>query len=202
MTSIDREALINNVLDVWLGELSPDGLPNEAHQKRWFVPDADFDAFLAKKLGSSVDAAIRGELDDLAGSTRGALALILLTDQLTRNVGRGTAKAFAGDPIALRTAKSLMDRDRDALRPIEWAFAFMPLMHSESLDDQERSVALFHDLADGASGLVRGVLDAFRQHALSHRNVIARFGRFPTRNAALGRKNTAEEQAFLDRSDG
>jgi uncharacterized protein (DUF924 family) len=201
MSSIDRDALISTVLDVWLGDLSTDGLPNETQQKRWFMPDADFDAFLTKKVGSAVDAAIRGELDDLATSPRGALALVLLTDQLTRNVGRGTAKAFAGDPIALRTAKALAGRDRDALRPIEWAFAFMPLMHSESLDDQERSVALFHDLADGASGLVRGVLDTFRQHALSHRNVIARFGRFPHRNAALGRESTPEEQQFLERSE-
>lgn len=116
-----------------------------------------------------------------------------MLDQFTRNAFRGTAKAFQGDPLALSEALALIDRQAElTLRPLERAFVYLPLEHAEDLALQERSVALFGALAAGHPQLAD-----FARHAARHRDVIARFGRFPHRNDALGRCSSSAERAFL-----
>lgn len=169
----------DEILDFWFG---PEG------RARWFDPDPAFDAACGRRFGPSVEAAASGRLQAWAMDPRGCLALCLLLDQLPRNVWRGTPKAFAYDAHARRVAGHAVAAGLDrTLRPEERLFVYLPFEHSESLADQERSVALMGELGDP------GWLD----YAMRHRDIIARFGRFPHRNAILGRESTPEELAFL-----
>lgn len=160
----------------------------DAGPARWFARDAGFDARCQAFLPLHLRAA-RRELDDWAATPDGSLALLVLLDQIPRNVFRGHAHAWATDPLARHFAERAIDAGfdlqvEDALR----VFFYLPLEHSESLEHQRRSVAL-HARIPGP--------DADRWARL-HLDIIERFGRFPHRNAALGRITTAEEQAFLD----
>jgi uncharacterized protein (DUF924 family) len=123
----------------------------------------------------------------------GALARLVLLDQFTRNVFRGSARAFAGDELARDAALALIERGGErALSPVQRVFVYLPLEHAEDMALQQRSVALFEALAAEDPGL-----ESTADYARRHREVIARFGRFPHRNAALGRESTAEERAYL-----
>ncbi|MBI2389130.1 MAG: DUF924 domain-containing protein [Deltaproteobacteria bacterium] len=169
--------------------------------RRWFTVDARFDAELRASFGDDLEHAARGELGGWCASPRGALALIVLCDQIARNVHRGTARAFATDPIALHTTLLGLARgDHLALRVPERLFFLMPLMHSESLavHDVARQefgavVAEAERSTPGMAGYAKGSLD----YEDKHRVILARFGRYPHRNAALGRASTAEELEFL-----
>lgn len=181
------------VLDFWFGAA---GSPEHGRTRElWFTKRDETDALIRARLGALIEAALRGELDGWAVADarppRGALALILLLDQFTRNVFRDTPHAFAGDERALQIATALVGRGDDrALSLHERWFAYLPFEHAESLPMQDRSVALFDQLArDGLAGPL--------EWAIKHRDVIERFGRFPHRNAILGRASTAEELAFL-----
>ncbi|MGJ7510938.1 DUF924 family protein [Variovorax sp. GT1P44] len=160
----------------------------DAGPKRWFARSAAFDAEFKSRFEAAHHAAATGALDPWAGDAEGALALLVLLDQFPRNAWRGSGHMFATDGKAQSVARAAVDAGLDrqvdeALRP----FFYLPFMHSESLADQEQSVEL------------NAALDAnTRRHAVLHRDIIARFGRFPHRNAALGRPTTAEEQQYLD----
>ena len=159
-----------------------------AGEAKWFSKNADFDAdFRVRFMDAHLAAAAR-KLDAWADDPQGALALVILLDQFPRNCFRDTAHMFATDPLARLFAKRAIDAGLDA-RGEETLrlFFYMPLMHSEDLGDQERSVALFEKLNPD---LVK--------YAVTHRDIVRRFGRFPHRNAALGRETTPEEKAFLD----
>ena len=141
----------------------------------------------------SVEAALAGQLAAWADDAQGALALLILLDQFPRNLFRGEAKAFAGDPQARQLAETALDQGWDkGLSAVEKLFVYLPFEHSEALADQERSVALFSALAAEHPGC-----DGFLDYARRHHEVIARFGRFPHRNAALGRPSTPEETGYL-----
>ncbi|WP_343227448.1 DUF924 family protein [Rhodanobacter sp. DHB23] len=159
----------------------------EAGPARWFEKDAAFDhAFTTRFLDAHM-AAARRELDDWLDEAEGALALLILLDQFPRNAFRGTAHMFATDPLALGFARQAVARGHDhAVEPALRVFFYLPFEHSEVLADQDRSVALCEGLDD------------YARYARIHREVIARFGRFPHRNSMLGRVTTAGEQAFLD----
>lgn len=179
----------SDVLSFWFGE------PGSAEYLRardlWFTRSDATDRLIAERFGPVVDRALAGEHDDWAATPRGALALVVLLDQFTRNVFRGTPRAFAGDARALAIATRLVDTSRDmTLAPVERWFVYMPLEHSERLLDQYESVRLFERLA--ADGL-----DAPLDWARRHFEVVRRFGRFPHRNAILGRESTPEEIEFL-----
>ena len=137
----------------------------------------------------------QGALDDWADTPHGGLALLILLDQLSRNLHRGTAEAFAADAKARAIARDMIARGFDqALTPVERMFVYLPFQHSEDLADQDASVRLFEAL--------RATLDDQTcDYALRHRDVIRRFGRFPHRNAALGRTNTPDEDAYLAEPD-
>lgn len=160
---------------------------------KWFRRDDAFDATLRERWVDAHHAAARRELDAWRGDADGALALVLLLDQLPRNVFRDSAHAFATDGLARAVASAAIDAGHDrAVDPELRLFFYLPFEHSEALADQDRSLALFTAMDDAY----------YLKYAIAHRDVIVRFGRFPHRNAAFGRANTAEEQAWLDAGGG
>lgn len=180
------------VLDFWFG--APGSPEHGRDRPEWFRKDAAFDALIAQRFGTTIDAALAGRLDAWAEAGReGTLALIVVLDQFTRNVFRGTPRAFAGDPAARVLAQRLVGRDEDRmLSALQRSFAYLPFEHAEDRALQEQSVRLFTALAAEHPGQAEAL-----DYAVRHRDVIARFGRFPHRNAILGRADSAEEAAFL-----
>jgi uncharacterized protein (DUF924 family) len=173
------------VLDFWFGD-------GAREREEWFRKDPAFDAVVRERFGASIDAAATGAFAEWTGEPRGALALVVLLDQFPRNAYRGTPRMFAGDARALAVASAAIAAGFDAvLRPHERKFLYLPFEHAEDPAAQARSVALATRLAD-ETGLV-SPLEWAQKHAV----VIRRFGRFPHRNAILGRTSTAEEIAFL-----
>jgi len=188
-----------DVLEWWLGDArrSPDG--TDAKLDLWWSASPEIDAQVRERFGELLARAARGELDPWKASAAGTLALVLLFDQVPRNAYRGTANAFTYDGRALALACEMLDAGRDAvLSPIERVFLRMPLEHSEDLAMQERCVAELEALASSCDPSWRENMDGFVDFARRHRDVIARFGRFPHRNGALGRESTAEELTYLE----
>lgn len=165
----------------------------EAGEKKWFARDEAFDAEFRRRFEQAHFAAARGELDAWGEAAESALALVLLLDQFPRNAFRGTGHAFATDGLARHHASRALEAGHDsAFEPALRSFLYVPFMHSESLDEQRRSVALYRALGHGA----------YLDYAEQHLGVIERFGRFPHRNRALGRTSTAQEQAWLEEGGG
>jgi uncharacterized protein (DUF924 family) len=175
-----------DVLAFWFDGVAGDDFTSR--NRIWFGNDSAVDdAIRSRFAGLHADAAA-GRLGAWETDPRGALALVVILDQFPRNMFRGTPAAFATDPQALAVARRAIDRGFDSLlRPVERLFLYLPFEHSETLADQERAVALVAALGD------RNTLD----YAERHREIIARFGRFPHRNAVLARASTPEEAAFL-----
>ena len=189
---------IEAILEFWFGEIR-DGFTTTDRSQLWWMGSPEQDQLIRQQFGYLTEAALEGELDPWADVPRGRLALIILLDQFTRNIYRGSAKAFAGDSRALKLTKEGIELGQDRkLAYAERVFFYMPLEHAEDLDAQERCIRQFQKLVsevpDDRQEAAQGNLDFAHQH----RNVIARFGRFPHRNEALGRSSTEEEQEFLD----
>lgn len=188
-----------SILDFWFGDGKDDAAVATERAKLWWIKRDDTDSAVRERFSAVVDKAARREFDAWAASPQGRLALIILTDQFPRNMYRNTPEAFAFDALARTWCKEgLRNKVHEALRPIERVFFYLPLEHSESLDDQDRSVALFRELVDSVGEPGRDVFAGFLDYARRHREVIARFGRFPHRNHILGRESTVEEIAFLN----
>ncbi len=186
------------LLRTWFGPLDEDGLSDAAHAARWFRADPAFDEALRKRFGALHREVVEGRHEDWKETPRGRLAWVIAVDQLSRNLYRGTPRMYAWDPMALQAALEGLDRgDLSHLAPQEKVFLVMPLMHAEDPDIQDRCVATFQDLRDAATGRVREVMDRSLHFAKLHRDIVRRFGRFPHRNAILGRPSTPEELAFL-----
>jgi uncharacterized protein (DUF924 family) len=186
---MNREA--REVLDFWFG--APDTAEFGSERKIWFQKSAAFDGLVADRFGAHIEQALRGELDGWAETAAGALARILLLDQFTRNAFRGQPRSFAGDAQALAGASAMVGlRLDESLPAFQRAFVYMPFEHAEGLATQNESVRLFTRLAAEVPALTH-MLD----YAERHRAVIQRFGRFPHRNAVLGRASTTEEIAWL-----
>lgn len=168
------------VLAFWFEQASP---------RQWFARDPAFDEQVRTRFGVATRAALAGELGGWAEEPQGGLALVLLLDQFPRQIWRDTPQAFAGDAQALAFSRSAVERGWVAAEPEQARrqFWLLPRMHSEDLAVQEAALPLFQRFCDGRTA----------DFARRHRDVIARFGRFPHRNAALGRVSTAEEGAFL-----
>lgn len=184
------ELSADEVLNFWLG---PEAGRDDVQRKEWWTKDPAFDAVIRERFGDAIGAAGRGELDHLLQTPRGRLAVVILLDQFTRNAYRDTATMYDYDAYAAELAVAGIEagEDRQLLR-IERYFLYMPLMHAESLALQDRAVVLFQALADEQASLGKA-----REYAQAHRDIVARFGRFPHRNAILGRPSTEEEVAFL-----
>ena len=169
----------SSVLDFWF---------KESLREQWYKKDPAFDETIRSRFEQTVTAALASRLDSWADDADGCLALILLLDQFTRNIYRDSPRAFSGDEMGL--ALSLRCIERDYLShedPAYRQFMLMPMMHSEDLTIQERSLPLFESLTNPLT----------HEYAVKHRDIIARFGRFPHRNAILGRPSSAEELEFL-----
>ena len=177
-----------DVLDFWFG------VPPGPARAEWFRKDAAFDAEIRRRFGELHARAARRELDDWRGEPGSMVALIVVLDQFSRNLFRDDARAFAQDAYARDcTSQALARGDDRKLLPVQRQFVYMPLEHSESLADQERCVELMRGL--DAYEETRGLV----QWAEKHRVIVERFGRFPHRNAALGRSSTPEEAEFLEK---
>jgi uncharacterized protein (DUF924 family) len=170
------------IVDFWLHDVGPDG---------WYEAVDDVDAEIRDRFGAEWRAALSGERDYWCNGPRGTLAFLILTDQFPRNMFRGKPDAFATDDRARAAASMAVEKGFDLKIPEpERVFFYMPFEHSEDLSDQDRCIALFETNLDKTR-------DEFLLHGRAHREIIRRFGRFPFRNAALGRKSSAEEEAFL-----
>jgi len=188
------------VLDFWLGDGITQDWPTQDLGKRWFSGGAELDAEIRARFGAAVDEALAGGLRDWEQPPLHRLALIILLDQFTRNIFRSTARAFAGDTRAQQLVRQAVTAGEDQQLP--WAarlFLYMPLMHAESPALQDECVARFTRLVADAPEALKQRLQGNLDYAHQHRDIIALFGRFPYRNAALGRADTPEEQDFLQR---
>lgn len=173
-----------DIISFWRDEVGPE---------RWFKSEAALDAEIAKRFRGRWQEARDGKLQAWEASVEGALALLLLLDQFPRNIFRAKPEAFSTDAAARGVAERALKRGYDLMMPASLrAFFYLPFMHSETMDDQNRSVSLI------AGRLGTAAMNY--PFALAHRDEIARFGRFPHRNAALGRRSTAAERDFLVKS--
>ena len=197
-TSISTDPRIAQVLEFWLGAAQPTDASALTRQSMWFTKSDALDAEIRSRFGAWVEAARAGRLDGWAETAYGRLALIVLLDQFSRNAWRGQPEGFAGDAQALALALEALENGHwEAVPPLAQFFLAMPVEHAEDPTMQARSVALFTQLAAQATPATQPVLRSALEFAHKHQKVIARFGRFPHRNAALGRDSTAEEKAFV-----
>ena len=196
-------ARIQSILNFWFDELDGDGMCSPDQQKLWFNPPPGTDDAIRRRFGTDVEAALAGELDHWADSAAGLVALVLLLDQFTRNIYRGTPAAFSGDASALALADEAVAQGRDSALPaIQRVFLYTPFEHAEDLDAQQRGVRCFERLLEDCPAPARERLAGFQRYMLAHRDVIGLFGRFPHRNVILGRKSTPEELAHLETHGG
>jgi uncharacterized protein (DUF924 family) len=189
----------DDVLAFWIGAPAADPDSFTKKVRRWFGTDKVLDTEIRTRFGDAVQKARDGTLDDWAKTPRGRLALIILLDQFTRNLHRGTPRAYENDARSLALTEAGLDKSEDAaLHFEERMFLYMPLAHSEDVARQERHLALVTAAANQAPPALTKSWAAFPEHAKGYLEQIRRFGRFPHRNAILGRTCTQEEMAFLD----
>lgn len=189
------------VLDYWIGPAGHDHLAADRLQKRWFIKRADTDAFIEKQFGALLQILAAGlALDWAAAGPCPRLAAIIVLDQFGRNMFRGSPASFQYDPLALHLSLEGIERGEHAsLTEVEQSFFFLPLEHSETLVHQDSCVDQFETLAREARPAFRPLCERSLDYAHQHRDIIRKFGRFPHRNAILGRENTPEETSFLSK---
>ena len=177
-----RTDIVEQVLSFWFAE------GDSQSRAVWFKTDPSFDHEIEDRFKAHQVKALSGDYDGLADMATGALALVILLDQFPRNLYRGSPEAFASDTKALAIARAALAAGFDqGLTPVQRTFLYLPFEHSEDRNDQEKSVQLFEELGD----------EDKLKYAIEHREIIERFGRFPHRNAVLGRPSTPEEVEFL-----
>lgn len=186
------------VLDFWFGPLDEHGLADADHRKQWWKKDPAFDKTIEDRFGELLDAIARDEHEDWLEDARGRLAYIIVLDQFSRNIHRGSAKMFAQDERSQRVTVEGMARGHDeALATHERVFFYMPLMHSETLAHQEQCIEAFEKLIADTPAPAKSAVEGNLGFAKQHRDIVARFDRFPHRNALVGRATTDEEAEFL-----
>lgn len=197
MRSLLEDVILQElILDFWFGP--GQGPSSEFYVKRWFAQDPEFDRSLRDRFSKAMQAALDGGLSSWEATPRGRLALILLLDQFTRNLGRHTGAAFAGDERAQRLAREMVEQRVDqALTADQRVFAYLPFEHGESSEWQQLSLKMYAQLAEQAGEKYQNYLTYAEKHA----DIIERFGRYPHRNEALGRESTEPERQFLEGPD-
>jgi len=190
---------IEEVLDYWFGASGADGSLDPAKQKMWFGDGRKYDAEIKERFGALHERAARGELDqEWTATPRGTIALVVVLDQFSRHIHRGTPAAFAQDAAARRLATAAVDRQTDrGLIPAQRAFLYMPFEHAEDIEMQRLGVRCFDGLAHTVPEARRKEYEGFLDYAQRHLAIIKRFRRFPHRNQVLGRASTKEEIEFL-----
>jgi uncharacterized protein (DUF924 family) len=178
------------VLDFWLG--AADSPERGRARSAWFRKSLAFDELIRDRFLRAWEAAVGGKLDHWNATPLAALALVVVLDQFPRNMFRGTARAFASDALALTAAKAALENGFDGpLRILERQFFYLPFEHAEDIAEQRRSLDLFARLQADSEG------ESWMDYPRRHHDIVARFGRFPHRNALLGRISTPQEVAFL-----
>lgn len=182
------------ILELWFG--TPSDPEWGRNRKLWWEKNHEFDALIRDRYLPAHEAAAAGVLDAWRETAEGSLALLILLDQFPRNMFRDGPRTYATDAMALDVARATLDRGfEDELTEIQRWFLYMPFQHSERLEDQERSLELYARLSDAEDN------EGSKKSSHRHHEIVARFGRFPHRNAALGRTSTEEELAFLQEPD-
>lgn len=190
---------VDDILDFWFRPHDEEGTSSDECAQRWYQKSDAFDATIRERFLEVYEHLAEGETPEgWDDSAKARLARVIVLDQFTRNMFRASGRMYASDDIALELSRSLV-ADLPALGTHFASFAVMPMMHAEDIDAQDQCVRLFGELAESAdrSATARAAFARSRDFAVSHRDVIARFGRFPHRNALLGRESTPEEEAYL-----
>ena len=187
------------VVEYWLADSTESPEKALAQKQRWYRGGPTVDAEIVSRYTASVEAALRRELHGWAATSTGVMGLVILLDQFTRTIYRGSAAAFSGDPIAYDVVTSAIEQGLDKAMPVPGRiFFYHPFHHAETVAGQDRAIALVAAMKDEYPtewhDYIQQSVDGFTRH----RNIVARFGRFPHRNAVLGRETTAEEKEYLD----
>ena len=189
---------IEDVLDFWFGEVNELGCSSPEHRKRWWTKSDSFDEAIKSHFLSDYEAVIAGDREMWRNTARGALAYIIALDQFSRNMFRGTPEMFAADELAREACREGLDAGFDAeLAFDERVFFYLPLEHSESMDDHQRCLEVFGDLVECAPEPLAADAKNYLDYAKAHLAIVQRFGRYPHRNQTLGRAPTPEEAEFL-----
>lgn len=191
---------MEEIHNFWFGELDDAGLCATDHHSLWFGASEQTDETCRTRFGTDLALALVGKLDSWAQTDRGLIALVVLLDQFSRNIHRGTAQAFAGDAHALALAQqTIANGHHQRLPAIHQVFLYLPLEHCEDIEVQHECVTLFDALA-AITGTEQ--FASFARYAVAHREVIEKFDRFPHRNAVLKRKSSDRELAYLEKHRG
>lgn len=189
---------IEDILDFWFGYFPTEYSADDSKHDMWFGNGADYDQEIFLKFGEVYHRAIEGECDDWQEIQRGSLALIILLDQFSRHIYRGSAEAFAQDAKAVEVCIEGMICGHDQLlHPVERSFYYMPLQHAENLEHQGLSLKAYSQLVEDVIPKYREPFEANLEYAKKHSFVIENFGRFPELNEILGRESSEEELAFM-----
>lgn len=190
---------VEAVLDFWFGALDAEGRADEKHQQRWWSKDPALDAAIRDRFLPLHTAILRGEREAWLAEQPRRLAYVVVLDQFSRNMFRGTPAMFSGDERALSAALGGIEQRWDKALPLdERAALYLPLMHSERLDMQQRCIQLYaNQAAELPEGEARASIENRLAYAVQHRDIVQRFGRFPHRNEVLGRASSAAELEFL-----
>ncbi len=187
-----------NILTYWFGRVEQTVVPSEDRARIWFAENEQIDEEVKQKFASDLSSATEGHYADWQDSVRGQLALIIIFDQFTRHIHRGTPLAFAGDKQALAICTRGMENEIDHnLSLIERVFYYFPLMHAEDLSYQQSSLRAYENLVQLSLPETKVIYESFFKFANHHYNIVHRFARFPQRNAILGRESTKEETQYL-----
>ena len=198
MTQNTDKQAIAAIINYWFAGIGDSFELKDQHQL-WYSGGVEVDRQIDRQFGNWVRAAVQGQLSNWAETAIGTLALVIVLDQFTRNIYRGSHRAFAGDNRARDLVIQGVERGIDRqLSFIQRSFFYMPLEHSESLADQDRCVELFRQLLAEVPEQGKAIIGDSLDFAIKHRDIIMRFGRFPHRNKALDRVSTVAEQAYLD----
>ena len=190
---------IEDILDFWFGELNEHGCSTPEHRKRWWTKSDAFDESIQHHFLDDYEAIVAGEREAWRSTARGTLAYIIVLDQFSRNMFRGTPEMFAADELAREVCREGLDAGSDAeLSFDERVFFYLPLEHSESMDDHELCLKLFERLLESAPELLQADAKYYLDFAVQHKAIIERFGRYPHRNGILGRASSDEEAKFLE----
>ena len=188
-----------DVLRFWFGEDDSKPLKNAS---KWYKQDEGFDQLVKRAFEEPINLAIEAKLNSWRQTPKGCLAYIILLDQFSRNIFRGSPKAYKQDVLALAASLAGQEKQLDqALNIVERWFFYMPMMHAEDLDIQKRSVERYKELLDEAPETLKSTIQNAYDYAIRHKVVVERFGRFPHQNDQLGRESTDEEKAFLNSPD-
>jgi uncharacterized protein (DUF924 family) len=196
MNSSDAD--IESIIQFWLRDADADTTLANAQRKRWYRGGVELDDEIRAQFGELVNKARADNLRAWQSTPRGALAVVILLDQFTRNLFRGTPDAYSGDQLALNVATATVDAGRHTeLSTHGQIFLFHPFHHSERIALQDRGVQLMKELRDNVDGSWREFMEQRVRGFSGHRDIVAEYGRFPHRNAILARETTAAETAFL-----